>query len=159
MRAILAAVSPEWVIGLHGGIPWSYPGDLRRFKRLTLGSTVVMGRCTWESLPRRPLPGRRNIVLSSGVLSEVEHYTDLKSVLLAVQGDLWFIGGARVYAEAMPWCERMELTLVPDCITHHEAVRFPPIDPEQWDLGALLPHEDDPRLSRRVLARIASTPT
>ncbi|PXF19155.1 MAG: hypothetical protein CXX75_02890, partial [Methanobacteriota archaeon] len=49
---ILAAVSPDWVIGRDGGIPWHYSGDLRRFKRLTLGHTIIMGRRTWESLPR-----------------------------------------------------------------------------------------------------------
>ena len=64
---LLAAISPDMVIGRDGGIPWHYPGDLRRFKRLTLGHTIVMGRRTWESLPPRyrPLPGRTNIVVTS----------------------------------------------------------------------------------------------
>ena len=60
----IAAVSPEWVIGLHNQVPWRHPGDFRRFKRVTLGATVIMGRLTWESMHRKPLPGRRNLVVT-----------------------------------------------------------------------------------------------
>ena len=83
---LLAATSPDMVIGRDGGIPWHYPGDLRRFKRLTLGHTVVMGRRTWESLPGRPLPGRRNLVLTSRSLDGVECFRSLAEVVPTVEG-------------------------------------------------------------------------
>ena len=68
MRAMLWAESPEGIIGSGGTIPWRYPGDLKRFKRLTLGSTVVMGRATFESMRSRPLSGRRNVIVTSRAL-------------------------------------------------------------------------------------------
>jgi dihydrofolate reductase len=151
----IAAVSPEGIIGADGGIPWHYRGDLRRFKRLTLGTTVIMGRVTWESLGKKALPGRRNIVLTSGTLLEVEHYPDALSAILAIRtGDIWFIGGARVYAEALRFCDIIDLTYVPDCIVHPNPVYFPPIDPLDWEEGDLLPHEDEPALTRRIYTRI-----
>ena len=64
MRGMIYAVSPEGVIGQDGAIPWYHPGDFRRFKRVTLGSTVIMGRKTFESMGK-PLPGRRNSVVTS----------------------------------------------------------------------------------------------
>jgi len=66
MKGILVAVSPEGIIGKDNSIPWHYPEDLKRFKKLTLGKTVIMGRNTWESIPekQRPLPDRRNIVIT-----------------------------------------------------------------------------------------------
>ncbi len=69
---IIAAVSPEGVIGVGNDLPWHYSADLKRFKRLTMGNTIVMGRLTWESLPKKPLPGRRNIVITSRELAPVE---------------------------------------------------------------------------------------
>ena len=92
---ILAAVSPDWVIGRDGGIPWHYSGDLRRFKRLTLGHTIIMGRRTWESLPRKPLPGRRNLVLTSRPFDGVECFATLAEAVAAAEGELFFIGAWR----------------------------------------------------------------
>src|SRR5271154_809983 len=101
---MIAAVSPEGVIGLRGAIPWRHPGDMKRFARVTRGGTVVMGRLTWESMDRKPLPKRRNIVITRGALPEVEHYADVEKALAQVHdGDVWFIGGARIYEEAMRW--------------------------------------------------------
>ncbi len=158
MRGMIAAVSPERVIGLAGAIPWSHPGDMRRFVRVTKGSVVVMGRLTWESMDRRPLPNRRNVVISRGAVDGVEHYATIPRALakLAEDGDprdVWFIGGARIYADAMPYCDVIDLTYVPDHVTDEAAVRFPPIDESEWEAGALLPHEDEPALTRRVFTR------
>lgn len=153
---MIAAVSPEGVIGLNGTIPWHYRGDMQRFKRLTLGKAVVMGRLTWESMPKRPLPGRRNVVISSRPLDGVETYRDVSSALRAIGpggGDVWFIGGARVYAEAMEHCDRIDLTYVPDHVVDPRAVRFPPIDPEAWEPGPRVPHEDEPALTRQEFTR------
>src|SRR5207237_8790497 len=100
---LIAAVSPEGVIGVGNRIPWHYSGDMKRFARVTRGSTVIMGRLTWESMNRRLLPKRRHIVITRAALGEgVEHYADVASALAAVpEGDVWFIGGARIYEEAM----------------------------------------------------------
>src|SRR2546428_7098758 len=103
MRGMIAAVSPEGVIGLHGEVPWRHPGDMRRFKRVTEGSTVIMGRLTWESMKGKPLPNRRNVVITHRALEGVEHYPTIASALASVEEgeeatrEVWFIGGARIY--------------------------------------------------------------
>jgi len=152
-RGIMVAMSPEGVIGLDGKIPWHYRGDLRRVKRLTLGTTLIMGRVTWESLGGRPLPGRRNLVVTSHPIPGAECFPDLASALAASEGPVWFFGGARIYAEAMPIADFIDVVYVPDHITDPRAVRFPPIDPTMWDAGPLLEHEDEPALRRRVYER------
>jgi dihydrofolate reductase len=155
LRGIMAAVSPEGVIGVEGKIPWHYRGDMRRVKRLTMGSTLIMGRVTWESLGGKPLPGRRNLVVSTtlGDLAGAECFRDLASALAASEGPVWFFGGARIYRDAMPLSDFIDLVYVPDHVDHPAAVFFPPIDPAIWEPGALLPHEDEPALRRRVFTR------
>jgi len=142
---ILAAVSPDWVIGRDGGIPWHYSGDLRRFKRLTLGHTIIMGRRTWESLPRKPLPGRRNLVLTSRPFDGVECFATLAEAVAAAEGELFFIGGARLYAEALGCADYIDLVLVPDAVPVEGSVLFPRI-PDGWVAGAVEPHPDEPAL-------------
>jgi dihydrofolate reductase len=149
----IAAVSPEWVIGLDGKVPWRHPGDMRRFKRVTQGSTVIMGRLTWESMNGKPLPNRRNVVLTSQPLPGVETYRDVESALAKVPRPVWFIGGARVYAEGMPHCDVLDITFVPDHISSEKAVKFPPIDVSRFDKGPLIDHEDEPGLTRRIYRR------
>lgn len=152
-RGIIAAVSPEGVIGLHGRTPWHYASDMKRFKRLTRGATIVMGRLTWESLPVRPLPDRRNIVVTSRRLEGAECFPSLPEALDTCEGDVWFIGGARIYQEAMRYADFIDLTYVPDRIEAEDAVYFPEIDEDIWEPGALVPDEEDPRLKRRVYRR------
>ena len=142
---LLAATSPDMVIGRAGEIPWHYPGDLRRFKRLTLGHTVVMGRRTWESLPGRPLPGRRNLVLTSRSLDGVECFKSLAEAVPTVEGELFFIGGAQLYREALGVADFIDLTLVPDDVPVEGSVLFPPIPPE-WEPGPVEQHPDEPTL-------------
>lgn len=92
------------VLGSGGRIPWRLPEDQRLFRELTLGSTVVMGRRTWDSLPARfrPLPGRRNVVLTRDPSwSEAERIGSVEEALSL--GDLWVIGGAQVYAAFLPY--------------------------------------------------------
>lgn len=94
------------MIGADGRLPWHLPEDLALFKRLTTGSTVVMGRATWESLPAavRPLPGRRNVVLSrqpGWTAPGAEVAASLPAALATAEGDVWVIGGASVYREAV----------------------------------------------------------
>lgn len=161
LRGMIAAVSPEGVIGVSNRIPWKYPGDVRRFKRVTLGSTVLMGRRTWESAGKRALPGRRNIVITRQELHApgIECFPDLRSALDSVPTDVpvWFLGGTRIYEEAMRYCDIIDLTYIPDSVgpvaEGIEVARFPDIDPALWEPGPLLPHEDDPSLRRRVFTR------
>lgn len=106
------------VIGFAGGIPWSLPEDQARFKRLTLGGTVIMGRRTWDSLPERvrPLPGRRNIVVTrqpdwSAEGAEVAH--SIEEALAGVgEADAWVIGGAELYTSTIDRAEVLEVTEV-----------------------------------------------
>ena len=104
------------VIGADGVLPWHLPEDLRLFRALTLGSTVVMGRRTWESLPPRvrPLPGRRNVVLSSTLDATGAGVEVARSVdeVLALDGDVWVIGGGAVYAAFLPHADEVVVTEV-----------------------------------------------
>ena len=118
---IAALAEKNRVIGRDGRLPWHLPEDLRRFKRLTMGHPLLMGRKTFESLLEEfggPLPGRRHLVLSRSRtypgMANVEVYPDVEAALKAV-GDvpvLFIAGGAEVYAQFLPWADRLELTLV-----------------------------------------------
>jgi dihydrofolate reductase len=155
---MIYAVSPEGIIGAGGTIPWRHPGDVRRFKRVTLGTTVIMGRKTFEEVGT-PLPGRRNIVVTSRPLDVpgVEAVRSVDEALArAGDADVWFIGGARIYEEAMRHVDIIDVTYVPDHVVAPDAVRAPPIDERIFEPGPLLPHEDEPGLTRRVYTRRAS---
>jgi dihydrofolate reductase len=155
MRGAIYAVSPEGVIGLAGTIPWCHPGDLRRFRRLTMGCAVIMGRTTFESLGKA-LPGRRNLVVTSRELDAVgvEAVPLVREALARVgDGDVWFVGGARIYEEAMAWVDVIDVTYVPDHVPTAGAVFAPPIDPRVFEAGPLVVHEDEPSLSRRTYTR------
>lgn len=114
---IIAAMAANRVIGSGGALPWSLPADLARFKQLTLGHSVIVGRKTWQGdLRGRSLPGRQTIVLSrtEGTRSENLVFTrSLAEALRLVEGDRAFvIGGASVYAQTLEMADRLELTLV-----------------------------------------------
>jgi len=156
---IIAAVSPEGVIGLDGGIPWHYSSDLKRFKRVTLGSTVIMGRLTWESLPRKPLVERRNIVITKRDIEGVDCFPDIEAALATCSGDVWFIGGARIFEEAMSHADVIDLALVPDTIDAPDAVKFPEINGSIWEAGPREPDPEEPRLERCIYRRRRSEPT
>jgi dihydrofolate reductase len=152
---MIYAVSPEGVIGKDGRIPWRYPADLKRFKRLTSGATIVMGRATFESIGR-PLPDRRNIVVTSRPLTApgISPAASIDDALaLAGDNDVWFIGGARIYADAMEHARIIDVTYVPDHVDPAGAVLAPSIDERVFEAGPLLAHEDDARLTRRVYTR------
>lgn len=155
MKGMIVAVSEDGVIGLEGTIPWHYKGDLQRFKRLTMGAAVIMGRATWDSLPKKPLPGRRNVVITSRPIEGVEHYDSIERALAAIGdgADVWFIGGARIYAEAMKHVDVIDVTYVPVKVGHPRAVKMPPIDEAMFRPGDLVAHEDEPALTRRQYTR------
>jgi dihydrofolate reductase len=115
--SLIWAEAADRVIGRDGTLPWRLPEDQQLFKRLTMGATVVMGRATWESLPAsvRPLPGRRNVVLTrqrdwSAPGAVTTH--DLDEAVSAADGDVWVIGGASVYAAALGLADQVVRTRV-----------------------------------------------
>jgi dihydrofolate reductase len=123
MISIICAMGRNRAIGAGNRLPWRLPDDLRRFKRLTMGHPVIMGRRTFESIGR-PLPGRRNIVLSrrAGFAAPgCEVFGSLDEAVKAVRqgppltgAEIFVIGGAEVYRAAMPMADRIYLTIVED---------------------------------------------
>lgn len=143
MIAIVVAHSANRVIGSGGALPWRLPSDMRRFRELTSGHTVLMGRRTYESLPDafRPLPERRNLILSgdpSYLAEGAEVFGSLSDALAACEGDCFVIGGEVTYRDALPLCERLYATEI-DAELEGDAY-FPVLDPAQWRLV-----EDGPR--------------
>ncbi|KUL35960.1 dihydrofolate reductase [Actinoplanes awajinensis] len=100
------------VIGAGGEIPWRVPGEQQIFKERTMGATIVMGRSTWESLPRRPLPGRRNVVLTRDRSWAAEGAQVVHDPDLIVEDDFWVIGGAAVYAAFLPRARHLVRTTI-----------------------------------------------
>ena len=133
---LIAAVARNNVIGLGNAMPWRLPEDLKRFKALTLGHPIVMGRKTWESLGR-PLPGRTNIVISRDPAFTPPGATaagSLEAALAAAAAtgtdETFLIGGAEIYAQALPLAHRLRLTMI-DCEFEGDAF-FPPWDAADW---------------------------
>lgn len=132
--SLIAAVARNGVIGRDGKIPWRIPGDLPRFKRITMGHPVIMGRRTWESLGK-PLPGRRNLVLSRAPalkLAGAEVFASLAQALAscAQASEVFVIGGTEAYREALPLAHRLLLTEI-DADIEGDAF-FPPFDRAAW---------------------------
>ena len=112
---IIVAAGADGAIGLNEDLIWRIPADLRRFKTLTMGHPVIMGRRTWESLPKRPLPGRRNIVLSRDAAFHAEGaetaHSPEEALALTAGSDIPFvIGGESIYKAFLPMAERIMLT-------------------------------------------------
>jgi dihydrofolate reductase len=131
---VVAWAGPDRVIGRAGGLPWRLPSDMRHFRELTTGGTVVMGRRTWESIPERfrPLPDRRNIVLSSAgsAFAGAEGFTSLESALAAAGTDAYIIGGGATYAETLPLADRVYATEIAEAVAGDTF--FPALDPADW---------------------------
>ncbi|MDO8787868.1 MAG: dihydrofolate reductase [Sulfuritalea sp.] len=144
---LIAAVARNGVIGIDNRLPWRLPADLKHFKALTLGHTVIMGRKTWESLPAnfRPLPGRRNIVVTRDAGYRTEGATVVLSLPAAISAadgnEAFVIGGAELYAAALPQADRLQLTEID--ATFEGDTFFPTIDPDQWHETARETHHDE----------------
>ena len=131
---LIWAQSTSGVIGRDGAIPWHLPEDLARFKTLTMGHTVVMGRRTWDSLPARfrPLPGRRNVVLTRNSGFEAPGAEVVGSIDDATDDQTWVIGGSEIYHLALPAATRCEVTEVEiDLRLEDDDVLAPVLD-ESW---------------------------
>lgn len=152
---VIAGVSPERVIGKDNTIPWRRPADLKRFKRLTTGGTVVMGRLTWESLGR-PLPKRRNVVITqTPEIEGTECFRSLEGALATCAGEVWIIGGARLFQAALEGpADFVDLTFVPDHVDPEGAVLFPRLDARRWAAGPLEQNAEDPALWHRRYRRL-----
>jgi dihydrofolate reductase len=134
----IAAVAENGVIGNAGRLVWRNPEDIERYKRITLGKTIIMGRKTWESIPEkfRPLPGRRNVVITRDphypVPEGVERFSSLDDALAAhATEDIIINGGAEIYRAAMPAVDRLEITHIHQSFDGDTS--FPQIDPAIWN--------------------------
>jgi dihydrofolate reductase len=164
---LVVAVARNGVIGHHGTLPWRISSDLKRFKATTMGKPVIMGRKTWESLPRRPLPGRRNIVITRD-----RHYRADGAVVAASldealaharesgSDEICVIGGSDIFRQTLPMADRLYLTEVD--LEPEGDVFFPPLDRKAWRETSRETHArtegDDAGFELRVLDRPASTP-
>ena len=144
--SLIVAMSDDRVIGRDGGLPWHLPADLRRFKQLTMGHYLLMGRKTYESIGR-PLPGRTTVVISrqddlelpEGVLRARSFAEALE--LAAGEDEVFVIGGGQIYEQALPHATRLLITRVHariDGDTH-----FPRFNPDQWRVVQDERHEPD----------------
>ena len=146
MITIIAAVARNLAIGKAGQLIYRLPNDMRRFKALTTGNTVIMGRRTFESLPKGALPHRRNIVLSrtASHFDGCDCYRSLAEATASCKSSdrVFVIGGASVYAEAMDIADRLCLTEVDDTPTDADTF-FPSYDKDTWVAVAREPHQAD----------------
>jgi dihydrofolate reductase len=145
--SLVAALDSNFAIGRDGAMPWHLPDDLRRFKALTLGKPVLMGRKTARAIGRA-LPGRRNLVLTRGMHAPFDGQCVVQSVdeaiALAGDEDLAVIGGGEVYALALPRASVMHLTWVDTTVDGADAW-FPRFDPNEWAEVAREEHATDAR--------------
>ncbi|WP_048646438.1 dihydrofolate reductase [Nitratireductor soli] len=136
--ALVVAIAENGVIGREGGLPWRLSTDMKRFKAVTMGKPVIMGRKTWESIGK-PLPGRRNLVITrrADYAAEGAECVSSLEVALALAGgtqadtEVCVIGGGEIYREALPTADVLHVTHV-HANVDGDAV-FPPIDAEIWE--------------------------
>jgi dihydrofolate reductase len=149
--SIIVAVAENGVIGSDGKLPWHLSDDLRRFREFTVGHTIVMGRRTWESIGR-PLPGRRTIVVSrqpgygvdaDGVTVATSLDEALQIAEAAGDSEVFIVGGAELYREAIPHADRLHITRVHTKVDGDTL--FPPYDASCWRCVANEEHAAGPQ--------------
>ncbi len=157
----IAAMTEDRVIGLNNGIPWHYSEDFKRFKRVTLNATIIMGRKTWESIGSKPLPKRRNIVISRNKVEGIEHYRSIEQAIEACDSNqaIWLIGGGQIYTQGLAYCDHLDITLVPDKIDTAGAILFPELDSHSWIAAPVEALAEDPRLQIQRYTRRSGTKT
>ena len=144
--ALIAAISENNCIGKSGTLPWYIPEDLKRFRELTTGKTVLMGRKTWESIPEkfRPLPNRKNMVITRNLEfplpDSVMRYHSIDEALEKTSGDIMVIGGAEIYAQSIALADTLYITHIRTFIEDGTAF-FPTIDPAVWQEAEREDHE------------------
>ena len=132
---IIVAIAMNNAIGFENNLLYWLPNDLKRFKALTTGHTIIMGRKTFESFPKGALPNRRNVVLTRQDIAfpGAERYGSLKEALDSCKGEeeVYIIGGASVYQEALPLADKLCITLIEDTPKEADAF-FPVINLNEW---------------------------
>jgi len=144
----IVAVDENWAIGRQGDLLCHLPADMRHFKQVTMGYSIVMGRKTFESFPRRPLPGRQNIVITRNAGWQYPCVTVVHSVeeaIAAAETDtVYIIGGAQVYELALPLVEVLHLTVIHARWASADAF-FPALDMSEWQEVSREHHQSDHR--------------
>jgi len=144
----IVAVASDWAIGRQGDLLCHMPADMRHFKEVTMGHSIVMGRKTFDSFPRRPLPGRQNIVITRDTGWDYPGVTVAHSLEQAIASALtdvvFIIGGAQVYKEALPLVEVLHLTMIHARWASADAY-FPALDMDQWQEVEREHHDSDHR--------------
>ena len=135
MIQFIVAYDKNRVIGKNNDLPWKLPADLAYFKKVTMGSTVVMGRKTFESIGK-PLPGRKNIVITNQTGYKAEGCEVIHSIdeLLHVNSELFIIGGATIFEQALPYAQKLYITYIDE--EFEGDTYFPEIDFDNWNLIA-----------------------
>jgi dihydrofolate reductase len=151
---LIAALNAKRVIGIDGKLPWHISDDLKRFKKLTTGHTVLMGRKTFESMGK-PLPNRRNVVLSSRPVPGVETYHSLDAALAALKDEekVFVIGGGHLYAQTLECADELLLTFVDNPISGD--TYFPPFETFLLDHFTLINQEQGDGFIYKDYQRIA----
>lgn len=146
MINIIAAVAKNGAIGYQNKLLYWLPNDLKRFKLLTTDHTIIMGRNTFQSLPKGALPNRRNVVLTRSRMAfpGADVYPSLQEALdsCANEEEIYIIGGASVYNEALPLADRLCLTEI-DAVPEHADVFFPTFDKSEWQISYMEEHDAD----------------
>lgn len=159
--SLIAAMSENRVIGAAGGLPWHLPLDMRHFKAVTTGHSVVMGRKTFETLPA-PLSNRRNIVVTRDPSyradgADVVHSLEEALGLVADETEVFIAGGAEIYRAALPRADRLYLTLVHASVTGD--THFPAFDERAWRLVHDERHDRDERHPHAFSFRLYERPS
>jgi dihydrofolate reductase len=154
--SLVLAMAENGVIGKNGALPWRIPEDMHHFKALTMGKPCIMGRKTWDSLPKKPLPGRANIVVTrdrnfrdEGAI--VAHSLDDALARADNAAEIAIIGGAEIYAAALPRATRIYLTEVHAAFDGDASM--PPFDRTIWRETSRENHAGDPSYSFVTLER------
>ena len=145
---LIACLDMGFAIGdSEGNLLFDLPKDMQHFKSVTTGKTVVMGRKTWDSLPKKPLPKRKNYVLTKNenfvpegnakVLHSVEEVLEMSK-----SKEVYIIGGGEIYKKFIPYADNLIITHV-HVVNIQGRVFFPDIDPKEWDIKSMVKHEED----------------
>lgn len=149
MITIIVALTKDYAIGDKGDLLFHISDDLKRFKALTMGHPIIMGRKTFESFPKGALPGRRNIVVTRNESYTAPGIETAKSLEDAISmcgtaSQIFVIGGGEIYREAILFCDRLELTMI-DAVNPEADTRFPHLDADVWDIPDQKFDKVDPR--------------
>jgi dihydrofolate reductase len=159
MISAIVAVDEDWGIGFNGQLLEKIPEDMKWFRLLTHERTVLMGRKTWDSLPKKPLPDRLNLVITRGErkFDDMTVFIDMEEAKIRAReaakdpDDEWFvIGGGQIYKELLPFCDRVYVTKI---YTSHENVDtyFPNLDePEEWNTWKVV-HQSKTKVYNNIL--------